>query len=134
VGLADSPRGASLAQFVVVFFVFLSCLGLIRFFLGFCCSRFADGPSFSSGRSGSGADCPPSPCKQSVFPGLTLVVLVAFMDCLWHLAGLSAWPVQTVRPSWPDSPPVLGSFAAWFDSSLLSFVLPRVFQGIVPKT
>jgi hypothetical protein len=48
--------------------------------------------------------------------------------------GQSAWPVRTVRPSWPDGPPEPGCFALWFDSSLLSFVLPRVLQGIVPKT
>jgi hypothetical protein len=126
------------------------------FVLGFCCSRFADGPSFSSGRSGPGADGPPGPCGQSVFPGSSLVVLLAFTDCprllarlseapgrtvrgTWpdcprHLAGLSAWPVWTVRPSWSDSLPVPCSFAPWFDCSLLSFVLPRVFQGNVPKT
>jgi hypothetical protein len=49
-------------------------------------------------------------------------------------AGQSAWPVRTVRPFWPDGPPEPGCFALWFDSSLLSFVLPRVLQGIVPKT
>jgi hypothetical protein len=49
-------------------------------------------------------------------------------------AGQSARPLRTVRPTWPDSPPVPGSFVSWFDSSLLSFVLPRVLQGIVPKT
>jgi hypothetical protein len=109
------------------------------FALGFCCSRFADSPSFCSGRSGSGADGLPGSCGQSVFsrfisggsggfyglsaaPGRT--VRVALADSPLHLAGLSAWPVQTVRPSWLDSPPVLGSFAPWFDSSLLSFVFP----------
>jgi hypothetical protein len=70
--------------------------------------------------------------ELSVAPGRT--VRVALADCPRHLAGLSAWSVRTVRPSWPDSPPVPSSFAPWFDSSLLSFVLPRVFQGIVPKT
>jgi hypothetical protein len=129
--LADSPRVlcSSRVRHVLACLHFRSSFGL-----GFCCSRFADGPSFSSGRSGSGADGPPSPRGQSVFPGSSLVVLLAFTDCLRLLAGLSAWPVRTVRPSWPDSPPVSGSFAPWFDSSLLSFVLPRVLQGIVPKT
>jgi hypothetical protein len=83
------------------------------------------------------------------FPSSSLVVLVAFYglsaapgqtvrvalaDCPLHLAVLSAWPVRTVRPSWPDSPLVRGSFAPWFDSSLLSFMFPRVLQGTVPKT
>jgi hypothetical protein len=42
---------------------------LSGFVLGFCCSRFADSPSFSSGLSGPGADGPPGPCGQSAFPG-----------------------------------------------------------------
>jgi hypothetical protein len=58
------------------------------FALGFCCSRFADGP--------------PGPCGQSVFPGSPVVVLVAFTDCPRHLAGLSAWPLWTVHGTWPD--------------------------------
>jgi hypothetical protein len=33
-------------------------------------------------------------------------------------AGQSAWPVRTVRPSWPDGPPEPECFAFWFDSSL----------------
>jgi hypothetical protein len=49
-------------------------------------------------------------------------------------AGQSAWPLRTVRLAWPDSPPQPGCFALWFDSSLPSFVLPCVLQGIVPKT
>jgi hypothetical protein len=74
------------------------------FVLGFCCSRFVDGPSFSSGRSGSGADGPPGPCEQSVFRGASLVVLLAFMDCPRHLAGLFVWPLRTTRGTWPDCP------------------------------
>jgi hypothetical protein len=42
-------------------------------------------------------------------------------------------PSRTVRPVWPDGPPEAARFASWFDSSLSSFVLPRVLQGIVPK-
>jgi hypothetical protein len=41
---------------------------------------------------------------------------------------------RTVRPVWPDGPPEAVSFASWFDSFLPSFVLPRVLQGIIPKT
>jgi hypothetical protein len=33
-------------------------------------------------------------------------------------AGRSAWPVRTVRTSWPDGPPEPVCFASWFDSSL----------------
>jgi hypothetical protein len=61
----------------------------------------------------------------STAPGRT--VRVVLTDCPRHLAGLSTWSVRAVCPSWPDSPPVPGSFAPWFDSSLLSFVLPREF-------
>jgi hypothetical protein len=32
------------------------------------------------------------------------VFLVAFTDCPRHLAGLSAWPLRTVRVTWPDCP------------------------------
>jgi hypothetical protein len=121
----------------------LACLRFRSgFALSFCCSRFADGPSFYSGRSAwslrtvrfsrfvSGGSV--GFYGLSAAPGRT--VRVALADCPRHLAGLSTWSVRTVRPSWPDSPPVPGSFVPWFDSSLHSFVLPRVLQGIVPKT
>jgi hypothetical protein len=49
-------------------------------------------------------------------------------------AGRSAWLERTVRPSWTDSSPEPECFVPWFDSSLPSFVLLRVLQGIVPKT
>jgi hypothetical protein len=42
-------------------------------------------------------------------------------------------PSRTVRPVWPDGPPEAERFASWLDSSLPSFVLPRVLQEIVPK-
>jgi hypothetical protein len=82
------------------------------FVLGFCCSRFADCPSFSSGRSGSGADGPPGPRGQSVFPGSSLVVLLAFTDCPWLLAGLFAAPGRTVCVAFADSPPLLAGQSA----------------------
>jgi hypothetical protein len=74
------------------------------FVLGFRCSRFADGLSFSSGRFGSGANGPPGPHGQSIFPGSSLVVLLAFTNCPRLMAGLSAAPGWTVRGSWPDCP------------------------------
>jgi hypothetical protein len=99
--LADSPRVLCSSRVRRV----LACLCFQSgFVLGFCCSRFADGTSFSSGRSGSSADGPPGPCGQSVFPGLSLVVLLAFTDCPRLLAGLSAAPSWTVRGTWPDCP------------------------------
>jgi hypothetical protein len=36
-----------------------------------------------------------------------------------YAAGRSAWPLRTVRTSWPDGPPELGCFISWFDSSPL---------------
>jgi hypothetical protein len=74
------------------------------FVLGFCCSRFADGPSFSSGQSGSGADGPPSPYGQSVFP-------VLFCGSVGFY-GLSAAPGRTVRMAFVDSPPLLAGQSA----------------------
>jgi hypothetical protein len=88
---------------------------------------FADGP-FSWCVSGGSVGF----YGLSAAPGRTVRVDLA--DCPRHLAGLSAWPLRTVCPSWPDSPPVPGSFVPWFDSSLFSFVLPCVLQGIVPNT
>jgi hypothetical protein len=49
-------------------------------------------------------------------------------------AGQSARPLRAVRPAWPDSPPVPGCFVLWFYSFFVSFVLPLVLQGVVPKT
>jgi hypothetical protein len=54
---------------------------------------------------------------RSVAPGRT--VRVSLADCPRHLAGLSARPLRTVRPAWPDSRPEADSFVPWFDSSLL---------------
>jgi hypothetical protein len=66
--------------------------------LGFCCSWFADGPGFSSGRFRTRADGPPGLCGWSVFRGASLMVPLAFTNCPWHLAGLFAWLLRTVRP------------------------------------
>jgi hypothetical protein len=74
------------------------------FVLSFRCSWFADGPSFSSGRSGSRADGPPGVRRRSIFLGSFLVVLLALTDCPRHLAGRSAWPLRTVRGTWLDCP------------------------------
>jgi hypothetical protein len=100
------------------------------FVLGFCCSWFAEGPSFSSRRSGSGADGPPGPRGQSVFPGSSLVVLLAFTDCPSLLAGLSAAPGRTVRVAFADSPPLLAeqTASAWKLCSLVRF-LPPFFRA-----
>jgi hypothetical protein len=85
----------------------LRVLGLFPFdpiFLGFRCSRFADGPSFSSGRSGTRADGSPGLRGRSVFLGSVLVVLLLLTGGPWLLAGRSACPLRTVRGTWPDCP------------------------------
>jgi hypothetical protein len=70
--------------------------------------------------------------ERSAVQGRTVRGVCA--DTPWQQAGRSAWPVRTFRPSWPDGPPEPEFFVPWFDSSLPSFVLPLVLQGIVPKT
>jgi hypothetical protein len=105
------------------------------FVLGFCFSWFADGPGFRSGRSGTRADSLPGLRGRSVFRGASLVVLLAFTDCPQLLTGLSAWPLRTVRGSWPDCPrgscgpsappgwTVCQSLAALFLGSIPPFLL-----------
>jgi hypothetical protein len=99
--LADSPRAqcSSHVRRVRARLHFQS-----GFVLGFHCRWFADGPSFSSGRSGSRADGPPGLRGRSIFLGSFLVVLLALTDCPRLLARLSATPGRPVRGSWPDSP------------------------------
>jgi hypothetical protein len=99
--LADGLRVAcsSRVRRVLVRLYFRS--GLI---LGFRCSWFADGPSFSSGRSGTHADGPPGLRGRSIFLGSVLVVLLSLTDGPWPLAGRSACPLRTVHGTWPDCP------------------------------
>jgi hypothetical protein len=96
------------------------------FVLGFRWSWFADGPSFTSGRSGSRADGPPGRRGRSVFLSSFLVVLLALTDCPRHLCGLSAAPSRTVRVARADSPPLLAgqSASAWQLCSLVRFLRP----------
>jgi hypothetical protein len=99
--LADRPRApcSSRVRRVLARLHFRSV-----FVLGFCCSWFADGSGFSSGRSETSADGPSGFRGRSVFLGAALVVLLAFTDCPRHMVGLSAWPLRTVRGTWPDCP------------------------------
>jgi hypothetical protein len=69
---------------------------------------------------------------RSVAQGRTIRGVSA--DSPRQQAGRSAWLERTVRPSWSDGPSEPECFVPWFDSSLPSLVLPRVLQGIVPKT
>jgi hypothetical protein len=68
--------------------------------------------------------------ERSAALGRTVRDTVA--DSPRYPAGQSARPLRTVRPTWPDSPPVPGSFVPWFDSSLLlscfCVVMPQVFN------
>jgi hypothetical protein len=71
---------------------------------GFCCSWFADGPRFSSGRSGTHADGPPGLRGRSVFLGSLLLVLCALTDGPRRRAGQSAVLARTVHGSTLDGP------------------------------
>jgi hypothetical protein len=104
----------------------------------------------SSGRTVRGclADSPRAPRGRSVFRGSLLVVLLVLTDSPrprsdgpLYLCGQSAVHWRTVRVARADSPPLLAGrsaracelcFLVRFLSSLL--VLPRVLQGIVPRT
>jgi hypothetical protein len=97
---------------------------------------------------GEVSDGPRVPGRQSAGAGPTVRVLPADGPLFGVVTGgsvcffgQSAAAGRTVRvaradgpPPWPDGPPEPSSFVPWFDSSFLSFVLPRVLQGIVPKT
>jgi hypothetical protein len=104
----------------------------------------------SSGRTVRGCleDSPRAPRGRSVFRGSLLEVPLALTDSPRprsdgppYLCGQSAVHWRTVRVATADSPPLLDgrSGRALLLCSLVrflppSFVLPRVLQGIVPKT
>jgi hypothetical protein len=145
---ARSCRTVRDVRVLRVFFVFL-----LAFVFNLLCFRVLVGQGFGrsacTGRIVRGclADSPRAPRGWSVIRGSLLEVLLAFTDSPQprptvrgtcadsprYLGGQSAWPVRTVRSSWPDSPPEPDCFVPWFDSSP-SFMLPRVLQGIIPKT
>jgi hypothetical protein len=97
--VADGPRSAcsSCVRRVLARLCFRS-----GFVLGFRCSRFADDPSFSSGRSGTRADGPRSSQTVRFSRVGFLVVLLSLTDGPWLLTGRSACPLRTVRGTWPD--------------------------------
>jgi hypothetical protein len=149
---ADSPRVPGRPSVGSVFFVCSSCSCSssfsIRFVFEFWLDEVSDSPQQRRGQSAGRRTVRDHPADSPFFQGSLLDVLLAFSDSPRlrpdsprlrpdsppYTCGQSAWLLRTVRPSWPDSPPVPDSFVPWFDSSLLSFVLPRVLQGIVPKT
>jgi hypothetical protein len=150
--LADGPRGPGGRSAPLGFVLCSSCscspFVSIRRDFGFRLDRVSDGPQ-------QRADGPRVPGGQSACSprmvhgaGASLLVLFGFNGRSAAQAGQSAARVRTVcgslpdgprgslrtvRPSWLDGPPEPVSFASWFDSSIPSFVLPRVLQGIVPK-
>jgi hypothetical protein len=110
--LADGPHGCSSSRILRVLARLLFRSDLV---LGFRCSRFADGPSFSSGRSGTRADGPPGLRGRSFFLGSVLVVQTVCgpqPDGPRVPCGLSAAPGRTVRAAFADSPPCLAGQSA----------------------
>jgi hypothetical protein len=129
------PGGRSASS---VFFVCSSCSCSASLSIGFGFGLWlevvsdspqqrADGPRVPGGQSA----CSPRTVRYS---GLSLEVLFAFFghsaaqgrtvrgvgaDSPQQQAGRSAWPVRTVRLSWPDSPPEPECFVSSFYSSLL---------------
>jgi hypothetical protein len=127
------------------------------FFLGFAfdpwCFRVLVGRSFvrsvCAGRTVRGclADSPRAPRGRSVICGASLEVLLPFSDSPRlrpdgprQGCGQSAIPCRTVCAAFADSPPHMAGQSArvWLLCLLVRFlppfVLPRVLQGIGPKT
>jgi hypothetical protein len=94
------------------------------------------------------ANSPRAPRGRSVIHSASLEVLLPFLDSPRlrpdgprQGCGQSAIPCRRVRAVFADSPPRLAgqSASAWQLCSLVrflppSFMLPRVLQGIIPKT
>jgi hypothetical protein len=106
--LADSPRGccSSRVRRVLALLCFRSNLILV-----FHCSRFADGPSFSSGQSVACADGPPGLRGRSARSSRTVRFSrvgsggsVRFNGRSVAQAGQSAARLRTVRGTLPDGP------------------------------
>jgi hypothetical protein len=151
--LADGPRGSGGQSALSLFVGCSSCsyspFVSIRRGFEFSLGEVSDGPRVPGGRSAGAwrtvrvlpADGPLfgvvsgcSVCFFGRFAAQGWTVRGVCADSPRQKAGRSVWPVRTVRPTWPDGPPEPECFVPWFDSSLPSFVLPRVLQGIIPKT
>jgi hypothetical protein len=72
----------------------------------------ADGPLFGVVSEGSFCFFGQSAAQGRMVRGVCA-------DSLRQQAGRSAWPVRTVRPSWPDGPPEPECFVPWFDPPFL---------------
>jgi hypothetical protein len=135
---ADSPRAGGGQSATRVFFASSSCsfspLSLIRRGFEFSLGKVSDGPQQRRGQSAGawwtvrvlpangplfGVVSGGSVCffRQSAVQVRTVRGLGA--NSPRQQAGRSAWPVQTVCPSWPDGPLEPECFVLWFDSFLL---------------
>jgi hypothetical protein len=134
-----------LRVFVVFLLVFVFDPVLFQFFVAVGLrtirASVADGPGPVRTVRTVLADSPFFPVRLWLFCWLLRIVRGTWPDCPRGPCGLSTAPGRTVCVVSADSPPLLAgqsasasSFAPWFDSSLPSFVLSRVFQGIVTKT
>jgi hypothetical protein len=140
----SAPRGLSART--CLFFACSSCscshLFSIRRGFEFLLGEVSDGPRVPGGQSaGAWRTVHVLPVDRPFFEGRFWRFCLHFwtvrgkgVDSPRYPAGQSARPSRTVRPAWPDSPPVPGCFVLWFDSFFVSFVLPLVLQGVVPKT
>jgi hypothetical protein len=149
--LADGPRGpgGQSAPSLFIWCSSCSCSPFVSIRRGFEFSleEVSDGPRVPGGRSvGAWRTVRVLPADGPLF-GVVSGGSICFFgwsaaqgrtvrgvcaDSPRQQARRSAWPVWTVRPTWPDGLPELECFVPWFDSFLLSCF--RVLQGIVPKT
>jgi hypothetical protein len=143
--LADGPR-RTCSLGVLCVLARLSFRSVV--ILSFCWTKFRT--VRSSGRTVRGclANSPRAPRGRSVLRGSLLVVLLVLTDSPRprpdgppYLGGQSAVHWRTVRVARADSPPLLAGQSAracvscFLVRLLPSFlVLPRVLQGIVPRT
>jgi hypothetical protein len=144
-GLADGPR-AQCSSRVLHVLARLRFLSVVISSFGWAWFRTvrvcrADSPRVPGGQSA----CSP---RTVCYSGSLLEVLLALTDSPRprpdgppYLCGQSAVCRRTVRVARADSPPLLAgrSARAWLICFLVrflppSFVLPRVLQGIIPKT
>jgi hypothetical protein len=137
VRVADGPRLGCSSRVLRVLArlrfrsVLVSSFGRERFRTVRVCR--ADSPRVPGGQSA----CSPRTVR---FSGFATRGSVGFNGQSTAQAGRSAVPVRTVHVARADSPPLLAgrSARAWLLCSLLRFlppfVLPRVLQGIAPKT
>jgi hypothetical protein len=129
--LADGPRRLGGRSVPLVFVPCSSCscspFVSIRHGFEFWLDEVSDGLRVLGGRSAGAwrtvrmlpADGPWFAVRHWWFSVLYRTVRGVGPDSPRCWCGRSAWPVRTVRPSWPDGPPEPVCFACWFDFFLL---------------